>query len=377
MTLHSLETYINQLRSFRKKGEKAKEEVKLLGNIPLWQEHELATALYALLCQEVGLPSPSLSLKALSSGAVPFFERGCFPWGALPYPREHAEIGIICSKLGKQEIAEGIKKWQRTFAIAHDHQPLCALFSQENGYNHVACKEANALLLGNEEKKPLTEGIFLDKELGLVVARTHESTVLCSAVGCKSGMGTFLFQDTGIINFGPQTYPLGNCEGFGLAGKPYSLEISETLYGFQMQYQTRLASPHPRGTGFAGLKDSGYSGLWAEVACQYENQELSFHCTLEGTASLEKRVFVFFGKGNACYVAGTHKLNPRSLDRYKGPIQPVIFQGREKAVSLEMQGGGDLMEIIPLAGGECFWSADFLVAYSFSHPTHQYRITSL
>ena len=56
----------------------------------------------------------------------------------------------------------------------------------------------------------------------------------------------------------------------------------------------------------------------------------------------------------------SHRMVPRSLDRYAGPPSLVAL---ECGVTLEMPEGAKQMEIIPLAGDDSFWNADFLVTF--------------
>ena len=185
-------------------------------------------------------------------------------------------------------------------------------------------------------------------------------TIQALATGCKSGMGTFLRGRAGIVNFAPQLTPLGDTRAFGLAGKPLFLKLEEN----RLNYQTRLAAPHGRPTGLDHLKDSGFSGLWIETEAEILDESLQLRCTIDGVRSLEECTFVFFGKGEACFVSGSHKLNPRSLDRYQGPPQELSFVAGESSVSLNPQEGFSRMEVIPLAGDDTLWGADFLVAFT-------------
>jgi hypothetical protein len=72
----------------------------------------------------------------------------------------------------------------------------------------------------------------------------------------------------------------------------------------------------------------------------------------------------FYGRGEECRVEEKHKLKPRSLDRYRGPPGPVACITQGRGVSISSMEGATSMEIIPLAGDDRFWRADFLLLFA-------------
>ena len=121
----------------------SKEELQAVRGSGLLGEHELVAALYALNSGDASL-LPYLS--QLSSGAVPLFRRGMFPWGALPYPLEHAKLAHTLFLLGRQEIAKKMAEWQTQFACDHYGEPIFSLFLQERGATYQELVDANAAL---------------------------------------------------------------------------------------------------------------------------------------------------------------------------------------------------------------------------------------
>lgn len=344
------------------------EEIKNLGESPLLEEHELAFAAYALLAKRANLNPINIPLKPLASGAIPLFSKGFFPWKGLPYPRDHALLGAYLTSLEMQSQVEKMAPFQQA-ALDHYKKPIHAFFSQESGVSYADLEAAsNAFFTALPASIP-EETCFFDHELGIAQARTQEKTVLFLGSGCKSGMGVFLYRDAGILNCGPQLLPIGECSGFGLAGRPDNLFLEANLNGFTLSYRTRLASYHPRETGFAGLADSGYSASWIEAKIEAGKDQICCECAIKGFRPIETIAFSFFCKSAACFVAGTHKLNPRSLDRYQGPPQPIELKGKEGSVHLIPDHGFSQMEIIPLAGDDSFWGSDFLIACTLSSPS--------
>ncbi|MFN0065410.1 MAG: hypothetical protein ACKVOH_04155 [Chlamydiales bacterium] len=295
-------------------------------------------------------------LEQSKTGAVPLFKQAFFPWGALPYPKEHAQLGYYLAQLGEREIAQRMGEWQRG-TLDFQGRPLFSLFLQERGATFAELVEANARFF---QVIDLVDPVdhFVDHELGIVRINTKVSTQLGVATGCKSGMGAFLYRDIGVVNFGPQLLPLGECCGFGLAGKPLQCEVAQN----RLEYTTRLAAPLDRSTEPFHLQDSGFSGLWLEAALQFHPGAMEFAAHFAGLSSLDPWLFSFFLKAQSCLVSGSHKLSPRSLDRYKGPSSTIAFFSEQGRMEIDMQGCLD-MEIIPLAGDDSFWGADFLVAF--------------
>jgi hypothetical protein len=367
-----LEQLRNQLEDL-----KDREKVQALRLSPLLEEHELLQATYALLAKRHHLEPIDLHFSPLSSGALPLFRKGFFPWRALPYPKEHAELGTRLVQLGEeklQTIARQMAHFQEA-TFDHNHKPLYSLFQQERGASPSALEEANRAFFAALDLTHSPTYHFVDHTLCMVSRRSETATLLCVGSGCKSGMGAFLSHDAGIVNFGPQLLPLDNCAGFGLAGLAQKAEVQSQEERFSLSYLCRLAAPSPRHTPFAGLCDSGYCGLWIESEIEGGLNGISIKSHFEGLSPLNKIVFSFFGKGEGCCVAGSHILKPRSLDRYLGPAQPLAFSGRVGKVHIEATEGVGGMEIIPLAADNSFWGADFLVAFTLSAPTLAFRIS--
>jgi hypothetical protein len=68
--------------------------------------------------------------------------------------------------------------------------------------------------------------------------------------------------------------------------------------------------------------------------------------------------FAFFVKADEAIVGGT-KIKALSLSQFEGRAQRVYFKGLEIESEEEMD-----LKVVPLAGGDFFWGADFLLAFS-------------
>lgn len=344
-------------------------ELDGLRSSPLLAENEILQATFALAAKRFQLPPYPVKLTPLSSGVVPLFPKSFFPWGALPYPRYHAELGSLLAHLseeGMDKIVHEMAKFQEA-TLDHHQKPLASLFQQEGALAYHVLEKANRAFFETVDRTSSGNFEFMEYTLGMVAKRSQTATLVCVASGCKSGMGVFLSHDAGIVNYGPQLLPVGECSGFGLSGKGQNIHLQENSPHFSLSYLCRLGGPSSRPTGFLDLQDSSYSGLWMDVDIEGDLNGISLRCHMEGGGD-KKFLFSFFGKGETCLVARSHKLKPRSLDRYQGPPQSINFLGEKGGVRIEGLEGAESMEIIPLAGDESFWGADFLVAYTLTAP---------
>lgn len=337
---------------------------------PFMEEHELLQGAFALLAQRRQLKAYSPKLVPAKSGAVPLFHKSFFPWGPLPYPKEHAQLGALLAQLNDPEmraIAQGMVPYQQA-TLDHTLTPIAALFRQEGHGLNSALREANTLFFESLSVKPAQTSHFSDECLGLVAKRDAEGTLVCTASGCKSGMGTFLYKDAGILNYGPQGLNVGNCSGFGLAGLGQKIRLQDDESYFSLSYLTRLAAPSGRRCAITQLNDSDYSASWMEAALEGGLEGIANRVRFEGLAIQTPILFSFFGKGEVCTISGLHQLRPRSLDRYQGPPDTLLFSGQEGSVRIGPLEGSSHLEVIPLAGDESFWGADFLATFTVQVP---------
>lgn len=354
---------------------------------PLAQlENRLAKALYSL-CSKT-----SLDLGFGTKEAHPLFERAYFSWGALPYPRWHAELGGLLALLGHKEEAKKIALWQLN-TLDHTGAPLHVLFAQE-GVSYAELVDANRFLFAQvgcgervkslcspldqtkgisllQQSFPLQASMGIDETLlssislqewGIVGRRLEGLTLFSAGWGCKSGLGAFLTDDAGFLNFGPMLSPLGDFDGFGIAGTP-EVTIEETGHDYRLRAKTRMAKKSALPPYLKGLHYGDASGLYVEGDHHFRNGTLHLELRFDSIESDEIPAWVFLGKGKECVIKGLQRLKPQSLDRYKGPAESAELVGNSNSVLLNPHQGCAHMEVIPLAGEECFFGADFLIAY--------------
>ncbi len=343
---------------------------------PEIEDNELNQAMYALLLKRHQLKPYKPQLTPLPSGAIPLLSKSFFPWGALPYPQAHAQLGSLLCQLEDaqmRQIASEMVSFQQA-TLDHNKEPIFSLLQQEGIDVYSRLKAQNVAFFEAVSQTPADALKFADSTLAMIAQRSAKRTVVGIGSGCKSGMGTFLSEDCGVINFGPQVSSIGDCSGFGLAGRAQNVSL-ENGDSFSLSFRTRMAAAGRRQTHFYQMQDSGFSGFWITSQLSGDLNNLAVKCKLEGIFPFEQVLFSFFGKGDTCVVANSHQLKAQSLDRYKGPAKNLNFFGQNGEVRLEADGGVSEMQIIPLAHDSNFWGADFLVCYSLASDSFGFQLS--
>ncbi len=150
----------------------------------------------------------------------------------------------------------------------------------------------------------------------------HQNRVQCGAL--RSGSIT-------IPAFGPHSTPLSNPALFGLK----QIDAKDGWFSS------------------AAAKDT-----WFQIT-PVETDAFSLHCI--GVEPENPVYLVMYVKASDCYVGG-RQFKPKSLLRFSGEVSEVQFQnGLDR---LELKTDRPLsVEMIPLAGGDSFWGATFLLAF--------------
>lgn len=104
---------------------------------PLIKVHDIARAIYLLMALEEGqdLGLDFLKLQQENSGAVRLFCCGGFPWKGLPYPGEHAELGLLLLQISRfydasLKLAEMMSSFHQSMFM-HEETIFPSLWSQE------------------------------------------------------------------------------------------------------------------------------------------------------------------------------------------------------------------------------------------------------
>jgi hypothetical protein len=325
------------------------EKARELADNPLSKAYELSLAKCGLYERELFHP-PIL----LECGAASLFEKLYYSWGALPYPREHAVFALQLEALGYPELAEKMAYFQQVF-LDSDKNVIPSIFAQEGVRGFQESTELCHTLL-ESFSPPSLPSVYVAEELGLCRFSWERGCALFTTTGCMSGQGSYLLGGEGCVNFGPQTSSLGDCSRFGIVGKGKQFHFSNTaaegISSLGELFERRYALPH--------LQDAKIEKQWLKMRAEIKDRQLNITGVQKAMHRPVPISYSFFLKGEACYVSKLHKLNPKSLDRYVGPPGNIEMVGHKGNMFLEWNEGIQKLEVIPLAGDESYWGADFL-----------------
>lgn len=403
-----------------------------------WKGVQIAEALRALEAFVEGRHYEAIAPHQLQGGAAPFEYRGHWSWASVPHQRYHSFLGVLWCVLGVLghhenliKAAEKLAFWQLN-TLDSAFNPHYSLFSQEEDVFFGEALAWNSLLfkmVGSFSNKPemtyasrrqlellnevssldkaiiipplavvieewllsqktspneetfVLDGNVCDESTALIGCRGTDYSFKCTVYGGGTGLGAVRYKDLEIVTYGPQYRPYGDCKGFGIEASFLSqkkfpnLEISQRKDGFTLKGIAKLPGKVIHASPYALFRSTSHSESWIDIIQSCENGVLNIETLFLGLDNFDSLSFAFYVKGSQCCVEGRECINPRTLDRYKGPLAPLTLtsQGAKMSIIPKYQHG--VMEIIPLAGDDSFWGADFLVGYSVSKQFPKYHWT--
>lgn len=387
-----------------------------------------------LLEQHPQEPRPLVKRYQLPSGAALLEPGGYWPWAQIPHPRFHAELGVLWSVYfhltGDEsylQAAQQLAGWH-CHTLDHNYAPFVGLFSSEEDVTESSLLINNVLLFDaagargqlpfaglaarqREHLHRLSLHSFVDvpphaavlekwlskysppasspaadvplptiedRSLALVGCRFGSSSAVSTLFGGGTGMGCLHAGDVQVVSYGPQHAAiLGDCRGFGLEGSqrllqahPQTIEAKSSSY--RIEGMSRVV-PQPRETPSPALFRVGEpSGFWMESKQVFDAGKLSIDARFYGVRDTSELAFVFFAKAKNCVVGAGRLVKPRSLDRYRGGVCPLVLQSGLSTLHIAPSCAVGEMQVIPLGGEGAFWGADFLVAFLFDAGTSRY-----
>lgn len=363
-----------------------------------------------------GLPVPTVGIHLLESGAALISTRDYCPWLSLPFTPQHFEFGLFLALLvllndSQADLRESVLKiarWQMN-TLDHHCKPQSGLFVREmdgDVINHL-CKSyllfrcaalfdpASSFLKVShsalEELKKqdfplpilwllidkwldghknvsggevsLQENIY-DPSTALVGIRCPDHEIVCTLHGVQTGLGTLRQKDVSIVTYGPQYYPLSDCQRFGIQGNALT---DKGLRRSQIEMQKNSFSIH----GCVRLLDEPsteesslgkFRGIWIDISQTFEGSIFSVKASFLCLDPIEGVAFTFFIKALK-YSIHSRSYSKGKLEKYEGENAPILFEGATGSVNLKALNYEGKIEVIPLSGEHSFWEADFLVAY--------------
>ncbi len=404
-------------------------KTRLFERYPWNQSSQYFRALVAVNHALAKMPIPEVGVHLLESGAALIDLHEYSPWLSLPYTPHHFEFGIFLCLLALltkredlKEIVVRIAKWQLN-TLNLEAKPLSGLFTKEHEgkgiqnfclsyllFRSAAILSQEALFLSiaeatikniqiflentkekidplwaliekwlDQHKSPssgpleLSEHIY-DPSTALVGYRSLEQQIVCTLHGDHTGLGEVRLGDVEVVNYGPQYLPLGDCQGFGIEGNALSdhgmrrSTIEWRRGSFTLKGCARLVD-QPSSTFF---EIGNFRGIWLEINQEFKKPHFYLKTTFLGLDGWESVAFSFFVKARSCKIQ-SQKLHPRTLNRYEGKSQSVLLEGQESLLQIQPFCFEGIMQVIPLAGGNNFWGADFLIAYLMTSDQRHYQ----
>lgn len=179
-----------------------------------------------------------------------------------------------------------------------------------------------------------------------------------SIVGKKTGIGSIVKNGVKVITFGPHSFPLGEMTGFGI-DRSYDpneeffrdLSFQAKEEGFFFKGWTKAAFPSEEGA------------LWLSLSVEKQRDEFRLKIRTEMFDVKKDFAFTFFLSAKTALVGDGLELSSNSLHRHIGLRESARFRGDHDEILIEPCFQTE-QEIIPLAGMDHFWGADFLVSHT-------------
>lgn len=379
------------------------------------------------------MPIPEVGPQLLESGAALIDLHEYCPWLSLPYTPHHFEFGIYLCMIALMTKRDDLKeqvlrivKWQLN-TLDYEAKPLpgffvrekegrslhhlsmsyllfrCAiLLTQEKIFSSIAEVTLQMIQSHIEQKKEKLDPLWIlleewlnqydhkeapsssevnlpqhmhDTSTALVGYRSPALHVITTLHGEHTGLGAYRYHDIDVVNFGPQYLPLEDCRGFGIEGNALSdhgIRRSTIEWrregSFTLKGCTRLVD-QPSST----LMSRGiFRGIWLEMTQEFKNPHLSLKASFLGLDGWDAIAFTFFVKASRVKV-DEQFIQPRSLGRYDGESRAIILEGEKHSLELHPIQSPGTMHVIPLAGGDDFWGADFLISYFMTPDQRDYQ----
>ena len=177
--------------------------------------------------------------------------------------------------------------------------------------------------------------------------------------GINSGMGAIHVGDVKILSFGPLMYPLCDMRNYGIFRQMHNLKSFDDIKikaeddFCSISGWTRLCSE--RSNEIEG------SDLWINLKAMANDKNTNLVFDFAPQKINRSLTLTFFIKAKSCLVDDTTLL-PSSLDRFEGKMpKQLSFRGKKRSISIKTK-NEEKVQIIPLAGENCFWNANFLLA---------------
>ncbi|MBP7075154.1 MAG: hypothetical protein KBA81_07210 [Rhabdochlamydiaceae bacterium] len=196
---------------------------------------------------------------------------------------------------------------------------------------------------------PFTEEITV----GMMKFSNAEMSFMAHLSGWNSGLFSFHKKGVAIVNAGPQVGDgddlsrFGICRTWGVKQRPFQeITWEKTAYHCHLKGWTQLkALP-----------------LWMQLDARLQAGQVFLEVALQDKAVAEPLSMALFLKCDKLILGGKHYLEIGSLEGYEGRSLTLELQGPSEKIAIHPDPSLK-MKVTPLAGGQHFWGAQFLVSF--------------
>ncbi len=343
-------------------------------------------------------------------------EKGAILHNHLPHPLQCGEIGLISLYFGLMSkddelLHKGLKCVEFCLSLCdHKGKLFQGLWQNEADYKAITQRETFAFLfqvasqlvassklqmvsesiderlysdpfiqLFNHAFKAvvfprLNQGLTrhdIDRSLGFLHYQCGETSLVCSAAGMNTGLSCIHKKGIHIVSMGPHYAPLADSDYYGIfrlsngsqeGFKDLKIESDDEKGKFQGW--TRVVSPQG--------EDQNKDWLFFNLEAEKEKIDLTIRKSHHNPST--PLFYVFFVSADKACVGEELELFPGMLDRYQGNVDKVLFEKGRETLEIISHFESE-MKVIPLAGKDHFWSADFLLAFSLKKKLYPYQWT--
>ncbi len=341
---------------------------------------------------------PELEFKQL--------EKGAMLQGPIPHPMQNAHMGLIALYLGsiwedEELLQKGVKSAEFCLSLCdHNGELFQGIWIKEADYHLEVLEETLALFfkitthflhssrleiavktlsklkdvdpfislfrcafekLSFPTIQQKVSHFDIDRSLGFFRYEYEDMSLVVSALGFNTGMGSIHKKGVQIVSMGPHYAPLADSNYYG---------ISRASNGSQEGFKDlKIESENDKGE-IEGWTRVISSEQWLFFNLKAEKEKIDLMVRQSHHNESTPLYFVFFVSADKGIVE-KEEFHPGTLNRYFGKSHNVLFEKGGESIEIIPQFDGE-MKLIPLAGKKHFWSAGFLLAFSLNKKLYPY-----
>lgn len=199
----------------------------------------------------------------------------------------------------------------------------------------------------------------INKIFGLASFTLNDIHLNITCSGFQSGIGNLSKGFVKVVSMGPHLLPLGDGKFFGIHRQPI---LKQRAFKDVETVSSGDSSSFSGWTRVVSL-DSKLSDTWLYVQSRLFNKTCFLNFEVKHQKEKKAVYMAFFVKAEKATISKSFHLVPGSLDRYLGTAEAVTFYKESSSLKFSTDSKTE-MQVIPLAGHNYFWDADFLLAYN-------------